>query len=393
MNSLGKTGKPRQEELVDNLCQLTVCQMSEEMGFIGGLRESSLHTLSDVLQRYIQEIGDCAASKATANGRTQVNYFDIEYVLENEMNCSISQLNHFETYSSLLPSFIHDGTENDDELKIDREKRAQKNGTVLMIDDETDDLLSSLYAQSHSKMDNSNKSNKKSKNKSKSINSNGRKNNDHHHNNINDDDTNISSGHSKRHNKKKQHIPPYCPNYPPALLYKHTEVFYRHTSSHSSGKMNNGSGIADRNLVEIEDNENFDILNDNNDNNNNNDKNKKKKQKKKDKNNKNKKTNDNENDDINMDGSNDIDDDGIGGSGGGIFANETSDVAKTRRVMIRNPSLFQKKESHQQHQHQQQTQLNGNAIPPKKRLRVDASGKSVGTKGGGDGEFQLFDLP
>eukprot|EP00484_Ammonia_sp_Unknown_P030765 CAMPEP_0197053028 /NCGR_PEP_ID=MMETSP1384-20130603/27391_1 /TAXON_ID=29189 /ORGANISM="Ammonia sp." /LENGTH=337 /DNA_ID=CAMNT_0042485865 /DNA_START=32 /DNA_END=1045 /DNA_ORIENTATION=+ len=220
-----------EEEFVTKLTQIAVVQISEELGN-DGIRESALNTLSEVTQRFIQEIGSMAASFATASGRTECNYFDIEAAL-NEIGYDIEELAKFENNSYPLQSAIdienleisnphsHDSHKHENSSKNEEQSSPHKygidldgikinelqqsiaknectrNGTVIF--DSQKNILEILEKQTSS-----NSSNKRKKNK---------------------------AGKSKS-GKRMKHIPAFCPDYPDNLLYKHTPIYYKPMAHH-----------------------------------------------------------------------------------------------------------------------------------------------------------------
>ena len=215
-----------QEEFITKLTKIAVLQISEDIGNEGGVRESSLNTLSEVIQRFIQEIGSMAASFATANGRTQCNYFDIESSL-NEIGFDIQELVKFENNSYPLPSPIDiqnleisnnhnhknknnnkpsskdNDNDNYDGIKIHElqqsiaNNEATRNGTIII--DKKSNILELLECNGTNK--------KKLKRGTKNDN-------------------------KSKGRRRMKHIPPFCPDYPDNLLYKHTPIFYKPLAHH-----------------------------------------------------------------------------------------------------------------------------------------------------------------
>eukprot|EP00483_Globobulimina_turgida_P013278 UN13302 len=94
----------QQKEFITKLTQIAVLQISEELNN-NGMRESSLNTFTEVIQRFIQEIGSTASLFANASGRTECNYFDIELALK-DVGYDIEELVSFENNSYPLQTPI-----------------------------------------------------------------------------------------------------------------------------------------------------------------------------------------------------------------------------------------------------------------------------------------------
>ena len=201
-----------QDEFITKLTKIAVLQISEDIGNEGGMRESSLNTLTEVIERLIQEIGSMAASFANANGRTECNYFDIESSL-NEVGFDIQELVKFENNSYPLPTPIdiqnleisnnhNSESKNDDGIKIQDLQQAiannedTRNGTIIF--DIQENILNLL---------DSGKSNKNKKNA-------------------------LKKGTDNKPKRRPKHVPPFCPDYPDNLLYKHTPIYYKPSAHH-----------------------------------------------------------------------------------------------------------------------------------------------------------------
>ena len=225
----------QQEEFITKLTQIAVVQIAEDVGS-DGIRQSALNTLSEVVQRFIQEIGSTAAAFANANGRTECNYFDIESSL-NEIGFEIKDLVQFENGSYPLQTpidiqsleisnnkknknkhnnnnNIYDGIQIDELEESIANNKFTKNGTVIF--DSQKDILEILDRPSRSH------SNYKNKRKLKG-----------------------EKGVKSKGGRRMKHIPEFCPDYPNNLLYKHTPIYYKPLAHHYQDD-GDGNNIIDQ---------------------------------------------------------------------------------------------------------------------------------------------------
>lgn len=73
--------KSSDREFPQAIAKIAVAQMCETAGF-QGFQQSALGTLSDIMIRYIRELGKAAHTYANSSGRTECNVFDIIQGLE-----------------------------------------------------------------------------------------------------------------------------------------------------------------------------------------------------------------------------------------------------------------------------------------------------------------------
>ena len=214
----------QQDKFITQLTQIVICQLSEKMGN-SGIRQSALNTLTEVVQRFIQEIGSTAASYANASSRTQCNYFDIELALA-EVGYDISDLAQWENNSNPCPMPIDIGSletsysaasNNTDSESIKMRElqtsiamnKRTRNGTVIF--DSEKNILEILEKETGAH------SAKRKKGK--------------------------SSGGKKRLGMK--HVPPHCPDYPDGMLYKHTPIYWK-GAHHGVAQEEKGAEPAER---------------------------------------------------------------------------------------------------------------------------------------------------
>eukprot|EP01083_Nonionella_stella_P223114 795517_1 len=217
-----------QEAFITKLTQIAIVQISQELEN-EGVRESSLNTFTEVIQRFIQEIGSTASAFANASGRTECNYFDIEASLK-EVGYDVEDLVKFENNSYPLQTpidieslqvtkhnvksngdSVEQETEDHERIKIEElaqsiaNNQCTHNGTVIF--DSQKNIFEILDAQSGSHA----KSKRKPKNKTQKTSKKG---------------------------KKMKHIPAFCPDYPDNLLYKNTPIYYKGISHHEESNSN-----------------------------------------------------------------------------------------------------------------------------------------------------------
>eukprot|EP01084_Bolivina_argentea_P013609 25548_1 len=223
----------QEEDFITKLTQIAILQISEELNN-KGMRESSLNTFTEVIQRFIQEIGSTASSFANASGRTECNYFDIELALK-DIGYDISELVEFENNSYPLQTPIdienlqiskHSKQNNNkntnntnnseyinyESIKIDElmdsitNNKYTHNGTIIF--DSKKDIFEILHKQTGINNKNKRKKNKKLQSKT-------------------------------QRNKRMKHIPLYCPDYPDNLLYKNTPIYYKGIRHHDDDNKSN----------------------------------------------------------------------------------------------------------------------------------------------------------
>jgi transcription initiation factor TFIID subunit 8 len=74
--------KPKGDNFVEAIAKIAVAQVCENAGF-HGCQQSALNSLSDVVVRYIHDLGKTANFYANLSGRTEGNVFDIVHGLED----------------------------------------------------------------------------------------------------------------------------------------------------------------------------------------------------------------------------------------------------------------------------------------------------------------------
>ncbi|ETO28794.1 hypothetical protein RFI_08331 [Reticulomyxa filosa] len=180
-----------EEKFMSHLTQMVVSQIAEEIGFTGGIRESALLTLSETVENFIQQIGEESAHLCQSNGRTQVNYFDIEKILTQSLGISMQDLIQFEKNSDPLPSVIDFKS-----LSLDP---CIENQSYIITDKPIAKINDILRDQQtgHTKSGNliAKVQNQKEKQKKRPL--------------------------------HLRHIPIYCPDFPDDYMYKHTPIYYK----------------------------------------------------------------------------------------------------------------------------------------------------------------------
>jgi len=83
------------------LTKIVVAQVCKELGF-HSIHKSALETLSDILQKYIEEIGFRSHLKAELASRTESNFNDVRSVLK-ELGLSLDNLYTFAALSNDIP--------------------------------------------------------------------------------------------------------------------------------------------------------------------------------------------------------------------------------------------------------------------------------------------------
>ena len=226
----------QQDKFITQLTQIVICQLSEKLK-ISGIRQSALNTLTEVVQRFIQEIGSTAASYANASSRTQCNYFDIELALR-DVGFSVNELAHWEIGSNPCPMAIDIGSletsyssskqsksstskETDTEsIKLRELQRSiannkrTRNGTVIF--DSEKNIMEIL--EKHTGSGATTRKKKKSESKAKG------------HRHIN--------------------VPLFCPDFPSKMLWKQTSIFWK-------GRHHEHAADSDDKKTEDEDIDNF----------------------------------------------------------------------------------------------------------------------------------------
>jgi len=89
------------EEMVDHLIKISVIQIAQEAGFEGAKR-SALNTFTDIVKRYIQEIGENAAKFAASASRTESNWHDLAATFQ-EMGVDVEELMSWHEGSDKVP--------------------------------------------------------------------------------------------------------------------------------------------------------------------------------------------------------------------------------------------------------------------------------------------------
>lgn len=203
--------------LIDYLRKVAVAQIGEETGFTGGMRESALITLSEVMGRVIEEIALEGARSAESAGRSSVNFWDIQGAIESvsPAGISIQDVIDFERGSDPLPSIIKFSA---------MEMGDQKKGLIKLEGDdfEGESISDLLRRQGHG---NGNESSQ-SDHPSIAIGNGGGL------------DGDSSKTNEKRKKKKKRrrrrarhmrHLGEYMPDYPHTHTYKESRLYFKST--------------------------------------------------------------------------------------------------------------------------------------------------------------------